>query len=92
MFFLYIDQVQFIAHSAVDLQEALLATNFVAVPVITQPMGPESQVINVYMRTLCLRETYMGHYKNANPDIEVDARIRPVTFTLKSKVSIFCCK
>jgi hypothetical protein len=55
-------------------------------------MGPESQVINVYMRTLCLRETYMGHYKNANPDIEVDARIRPVTFTLKSKVSIFCCK
>ena len=42
---------------------------------MTQPLSRESKVINVFMRTLRLRENYMGHYKNANPDIEIDARI-----------------
>jgi hypothetical protein len=67
----------------------LLAANFVAVPVITQPMGPESQVINVYMRTLRLRENYMGHYKNANPDIEIDARIPPLHIHVEKQSTDF---
>ena len=54
------------------------AKDFVAVPVVTQPLNRESQVMNIYMRTLRLRENYMGHYKNANPDIEIDARIPPL--------------
>ncbi len=67
----------------------ILASHFVAVPLITQPLGPESQVTNIYMRTLRLRENYMGHYKNANPDIEIDARVPPLQIHVEKQAVDF---